>query len=504
MYLFFGIVLNREKMDQIILNQGISESASAPQRKGMLSQLNPLEGLVDQVMGKFLDTYLFVGSGRSMYAWRMLMDTLQQYNIAYEKNYLQVGQEADKYIQKLRTHKQVAYFDDFDSVALPPDQSQSLKIGFKTSASEFIFCCIKNHDRLLNKITDMDLKRKVGNFLMHAINIEQDEYKMIESSMKKKTSPPLGINEVIDLNYPTEFEQSIADEIKASIDKFEDVKFVSLVSSLGNPETTRRKSPWYFALAFKQFCTEKSLWSVKESEIEPQFDILFKELASESLNSNSNFLYGPEKRMCESCYQICHLHAYMSVFLTKQEDKADELYVKLMYDMPQVIAHGCCIDKYRLLDVNFRKNLDRVMSIAKEKIREEESRGDDHSKSLTALMQFIKEPRKYMDREFKFSTSEQFVKQKIEEYLRHAIHSAMDGFAHEVYEHFLHPRQMAKVTVPLLLSALIEHEFSFYAKKYSPPFARKFFQYLIYSSCPLLFSGLVSIQEEALSSAAAS
>jgi len=498
-------------MDQILLSRGISESTSAPEKKSIFSQLNPLQGFVDQVMGNFLDTNVFVGSGRSLYVWRLLMHTLKQYTIADEKNYMQVEAEANQYLSNLKKELNVDYFDYWEraeSELNGQEYSNELNVGIKTCASEFIFCCIQNNDRILNKSTDVTMKRKIGNFLMHAINIEKDEYEQIEATFNGSELPRraiLSLNYVPESDSGSSVSQSIVEEIVENIEKFENVKYEREVPVSSNSTKIIRKSPWHVAAAFKLFCERNNLWNVRDGEIEPAFDSMYNQLYSLS-SSSLSFLFSERKRTLESSYKLCHVYMFMRRVIKKEGGgKGSELYIKLMYDIPQIIAHGCAIDKYKLVDVNFRYNLDRLISIANEKFSDDNQ--DPKNKPFALFMKFVNEPRKYLLNEFHDSiprlaleSPEEFMKQKMDQYLKFAIHSAMTGFTTEVYDHFLHPKQMAKITIPLLLSTFIEYEFSFYIKRYSPQFTRKFLQYLVYSVFPVLLSGLINAQGKVISS----
>lgn len=472
-------------MDQILYRNrskpSVFPEASVNRSWNPVSQV--IDELTNRMVSMLVDADVFSGKAGPLYVWRYTMTMLQNYGIADVWDYVEIEHLSIALIRRINSDGMLEdvskYTPIFDRlrrnlpslIILFKQEELSAQMNFeamleKTSASEFLFTIIKNSDAIFK--TSKSIKRCIGSFLVHVIDLEKQEYQKILSKPMLYLDQSIGTSKSELFGYSNANANgdldSIISLINESVQNFQEIETSNERWSL---------SPWMFGIAFMRYAqSQTAIWNSFHPDIKAKWSqVSIKHLAS------------AQKRINESNFKLCVLQGILPTALEYEHlsISKDKEILRIIYCIPQIISWNRCIDKQALLDLTYEKNIRRVVELSKQEIKR--VMGDE----IKDIEQIMNEPEVYI--QGKFNTIQKTL-----------ISNLFANIKSEFYKAFMQPAHVMHVTLPLMICIFVESEFLSFAKAHTPRSATSLVKYLLYGLFPLLYSIALDTQTRVISS----
>lgn len=429
--------------------------------EGMMSYLTPMgilgvNSIVSKWIGYVVDVDLFMDHGRSLYLFRYLLYSLNEYNIIKVWTYIETEELIRKWLHTFHVRdKREEYLflrkEQYEGIIGKLWFENDPSILYKTSSSELLFIILKNA-----VISDVTLKRQCGMLLNFCIHVEQREYEMIQRDVNQYIGERSALRY---FSFDSESLEKFIGETMKKIQKNENIEIV------WGDQKQYQISPWIFVCIFLRLMEAKSkiFAEIKNSN---------RELFENGLDLyDEHDLVSESKRYSEVAFRCCILkcllpdiHDYEMKCVIK-----DKPTMTVLYSLPQIMKWGCSVDKFSIVDENIEQQIHKFIFYLKEE-------GKVALKENPLLDSIIRDTggsgRKNLN---KIANS--------------IMNDALKNIKGNIYGEFLSPKQVAKTTIPLFISLFLENEIlSAYSGGYG------FTKFILYSLFPLIWSGVYDAQ----------
>lgn len=495
-------------MDQILHNEtSVPQYAMPENQSSVLSVEYYIKRAVSGILNQFIDAALFYDKGAYLYVWNNALNMVKLYGIASVYNYSQERARMKDWILSSRDKvgsiacmsRFVHHYDLCASVVTESaEQSSSFrsrKGGIsedvkniventrEVHASDFIFRILCDKYHLFQNLT-YDQKHKLGLFLISAIKLETEEKNRIEAYLKKNTNTSyLDAEEC--LKYDNSLDEKFLEALVSTIATKEQYAPLTKRESgdiqlMGSESAQVFYSAWYIALAFIKYVEDRKTSPLKKDQI-GQLSFL-KGLSNHK--RTMSMLVHTRKRTQECMFQLTVCKYYLpSVEEYEKEvqkpDRDKEL-VKILINIPQVLATGQCIDKQELFDLTVEKNIRKILETLKSQSKE-----SFMNENLRKIIEFMESPQESME------IARNVIKKEVNVFFKNLI----QGFKSQFYNEFFMPSHVLHVTLPLIGSLYFTQEMLRLAQQEFSKDFQSISKMAVYGLFPLVLSIIYETQE---------
>jgi len=500
-------------MDQILNNgqQSMSQYALPENQSSMLSMEFYVQRVVTSILNQFIDGALFYDKGAYLYVWNNMMNLIKMYGIATVYGYTEERDRIEAWLPGKQQNfsgircmnNLIVHYDLCKSVFSVKRPSRSVaslsrrrtkdpnwNVGVFSlvHASDFIFRILYDKYQIFQAIS-AEQKHKLGLFLINALKVESEEKDRIKAfleNMKTETSHAYNPKEC--LKYDENFDDRFLNQIFKGISDGDELVNTLKDSTEEIREISEEKayySAWYIALAFVKYVETNKKTILKKDTAKQQLGFMNSILSSKDAMTE---LISVKKRTQEATYQMQVLQQFLPTVEEYEKEVAvpdrDRELLKILTNVPQVLASGRCLDKQELFDLTIEKNIRKIIETLKN--QSQESLLDENTKRK--LTNFLENPKESLDK------VRSMVKHEVEIFFRNLIQGLKSQFYHE----FFMPSQVIHGTFPLIGSLYFTQQMLSLAHRELSEEVQNMSKMAIYGLFPLVLSVMYETQESVL------